>query len=80
MKAFQAERKTYIDDSKGTNVDATVKAMNAMTEPTVILLGGKDKGYDYMPLLSLTSKYFSPLKYTLPFSKYAPSVLSRIEK
>ncbi len=43
---------TYIDDSKGTNVDATVKAMNAMTEPTVILLGGKDKGYDYMPLFS----------------------------
>ena len=35
---------TYIDDSKGTNVDATVKAMNAMTEPTVILLGGKEIG------------------------------------
>ncbi|MDE6597256.1 MAG: UDP-N-acetylmuramoyl-L-alanine--D-glutamate ligase, partial [Clostridia bacterium] len=41
---------TYVDDSKGTNVDATVKAALAMTEPTVILLGGKDKGYDYEPL------------------------------
>lgn len=38
---------TYVDDSKGTNSDATVKAVNAMTQPTVILLGGKDKGDDY---------------------------------
>lgn len=41
---------TYIDDSKGTNIDATVKAAQTMTAPTVILLGGKDKGYDYAPL------------------------------
>lgn len=41
---------TYVDDSKGTNVDATLKAAAAMTAPTVILLGGKDKGYDYEPL------------------------------
>lgn len=41
---------TYINDSKGTNVDATVKAAQSMTAPTVILLGGKDKGYDYVPL------------------------------
>lgn len=38
---------TYVNDSKGTNVDATVKAAQSMTAPTVILLGGKDKGYDY---------------------------------
>lgn len=43
---------TYVDDSKGTNVDATIKAVKTMTEPTVILLGGKDKGYDYEPLFS----------------------------
>lgn len=41
---------TYIDDSKGTNVDATVQAARSMKSPTVILLGGKDKGYDYEPL------------------------------
>lgn len=41
---------TYVDDSKGTNVDATVKAVETMNEPTVLLLGGKDKGYDYIPL------------------------------
>ncbi len=41
---------TYIDDSKGTNIDATIKAAQTMAAPTVILLGGKDKGYDYTPL------------------------------
>lgn len=43
---------TYIDDSKGTNVDATVKAIQTMTEPTLLLLGGKDKGYDYTSLFN----------------------------
>lgn len=37
----------YVDDSKGTNVDATIKAVGCMKEETVLLLGGKDKGYDY---------------------------------
>ncbi len=37
----------YIDDSKGTNVDATLTAVGCMQSDTVILLGGKDKGYDY---------------------------------
>lgn len=46
----EADGITYIDDSKGTNVDATVKAAQTMQAPTVILLGGKDKGYDYTPL------------------------------
>lgn len=41
---------TYINDSKGTNVDATLKAVDSATRPTVLLLGGKDKGYDYAPL------------------------------
>lgn len=43
---------TYIDDSKGTNTDAAIKAAKTMSEPTVILLGGKDKGYDYSPLFN----------------------------
>ncbi len=42
----------YIDDSKGTNVDATVKAVATMKEETVLLLGGKNKGYDYKTLFT----------------------------
>lgn len=43
---------TYIDDSKATNVDATVKAVACMKGETILLLGGKDKGYDYSALFS----------------------------
>lgn len=45
----------YVDDSKATNVDATIKAVESMTKPTVLLLGGKDKGYDYSPLFNYLS-------------------------
>ena len=38
---------TYINDSKGTNVDATLNAIGCMQADTVLLLGGRDKGYDY---------------------------------
>ena len=37
----------YIDDSKATNVDATLKAVGAIKSEIVLLVGGKDKGYDY---------------------------------
>lgn len=43
----KADGVKYVDDSKGTNVDATIKAVGCMKEKTVLLLGGKDKGYDY---------------------------------
>ncbi len=41
---------TYVDDSKGTNVDASVQAIRTIKEKTILLLGGKNKGYDYMKL------------------------------
>jgi UDP-N-acetylmuramoylalanine--D-glutamate ligase len=37
----------YFNDSKATNVDATLKAVDAFSEPLIIILGGKDKGSDY---------------------------------
>ena len=40
----------FIDDSKGTNVDATLKAVESMKRETILLLGGKNKGYDYKKL------------------------------
>lgn len=43
---------TYIDDSKGTNTDATLKAVATMKQDTILLLGGKDKGYRYEPLFA----------------------------
>ena len=37
----------YVNDSKGTNIDAALTAVSCMQSDTVLLLGGKDKGYDY---------------------------------
>lgn len=41
---------TYINDSKGTNVDASIRAVRAMKAPTVLLAGGYDKHTDFLPL------------------------------
>jgi UDP-N-acetylmuramoylalanine--D-glutamate ligase len=40
----------YFNDSKATNVDATLKAIHAFPGNIWIILGGKDKGSDYLPL------------------------------
>ncbi len=40
----------YFNDSKGTNVDSTIKAVQTMTRPTVIILGGYDKHTSFDPL------------------------------
>ena len=40
------------NDSKGTNVDATLTAIRALPGPLVLLLGGTDKGASYEPLRS----------------------------
>ncbi|MBQ2834052.1 MAG: UDP-N-acetylmuramoyl-L-alanine--D-glutamate ligase, partial [Clostridia bacterium] len=41
---------TWINDSKGTNVDSTQKAIATMTKPTVLILGGSDKKTSFDPL------------------------------
>ncbi len=39
----------YFNDSKGTNIDATIKAVEAMTKKVVLIAGGVDKGSSYEP-------------------------------
>lgn len=50
--AFCGERGgvRVFNDSKGTNVDATLTAIRALPGPLVVLLGGTDKGASYRPL------------------------------
>ncbi|HEX9396117.1 MAG TPA: UDP-N-acetylmuramoyl-L-alanine--D-glutamate ligase [Burkholderiales bacterium] len=40
----------WYDDSKGTNVGATVAALTGLKRPTVLILGGEGKGQDFSPL------------------------------
>jgi UDP-N-acetylmuramoylalanine--D-glutamate ligase len=43
----------FYNDSKATNVDAAVKAIQAFPGPLLVILGGKDKGSPYTPLHDL---------------------------
>ena len=45
----------YYNDSKGTNVDATVTALKAFSSPVILLAGGHEKGLDLSPLKPLLS-------------------------
>jgi UDP-N-acetylmuramoylalanine--D-glutamate ligase len=40
----------FYDDSKGTNVGATVAALRGLSRPVVLIAGGDGKGQDFMPL------------------------------
>ena len=46
----------WINDSKATNVNSCYYALEAMTTPTVLILGGKDKGNDYSEILPLVKE------------------------
>ncbi|MFN0315551.1 MAG: UDP-N-acetylmuramoyl-L-alanine--D-glutamate ligase [Burkholderiales bacterium] len=41
---------SFFDDSKGTNVGATVAALSGFTQPTVLIAGGDGKGQEFSPL------------------------------
>ena len=41
---------SFYNDSKGTNVDSTIRALESFTEPIVLIAGGKGKGQDFTPL------------------------------
>ncbi len=47
----------FYNDSKATNVDSTIKALEAFESGVIIILGGKDKGSDYAPLAPLVREH-----------------------
>lgn len=46
----------FVNDSKATNVNACWYALESMTQPTVLILGGKDKGNDYSEIFDLVKE------------------------
>ena len=54
---------TYINDSKATNVDACYCALDAMTTPVVLIIGGRDKGNDYSQLFNIVREKCRALVY-----------------
>lgn len=46
----------FINDSKATNVNSTWFALESMTKPTILILGGVDKGNDYSAIEDLVKE------------------------
>ncbi len=65
----------FVNDSKGTNVDATLKALQSFEEPVVLILGGKDKGGDFTLLLRAIQR---GVKGLVAIGEAAPRILREL--
>lgn len=61
----------YIDDSKGTNVGATIAAVAGMPGPLVMIAGGEGKGQDFRPL---AAAFRGKVRHAVLIGKDAPAV------
>ena len=50
-------RVEWYDDSKGTNVGATIAALKGLAKRTVLILGGEGKGQDFSPLAPVVAQF-----------------------
>ena len=66
----------FINDSKGTNPEATMIAIEAMTKPIILFLGGKDKQSDFDALFQLISQ---KVKHTIILGETASKIISSAE-
>jgi UDP-N-acetylmuramoylalanine--D-glutamate ligase len=55
--AERADGVIYYDDSKGTNVGATVAALEGLRRKVVLIVGGDGKGQDFSPLKDAFARY-----------------------
>jgi UDP-N-acetylmuramoylalanine--D-glutamate ligase len=67
----------WYDDSKGTNVGATVAALKGLGKKAVVILGGDGKGQDFSPLGPVVSSFSSK---ALLIGRDAPLIEKVLEK
>jgi UDP-N-acetylmuramoylalanine--D-glutamate ligase len=65
----------YIDDSKGTNVGATIAAVAGMPGPLVMIAGGEGKGQDFTPL---ASAFRGKVREAVLIGKDAPAIAASL--
>ncbi len=51
----------YVNDSKGTNPDSTIKAIQSYDRPIILIAGGMDKGSNFDELLETAKSYVKSL-------------------
>ncbi len=67
----------YINDSKATNIHATLNALNNFNKPLILLLGGSNKGEDFSYLFkNLTQN----IKYIVAFGKTGKKIFNLSKK
>jgi UDP-N-acetylmuramoylalanine--D-glutamate ligase len=65
----------YIDDSKGTNVGATIAAVSGMPGPLVMIAGGEGKGQDFTPL---AVAFRGKVRHAVLIGKDAPAIAAAL--
>jgi UDP-N-acetylmuramoylalanine--D-glutamate ligase len=66
----------YIDDSKGTNVGATIAAVAGMAGPLVMIAGGEGKGQDFTPL---AGAFRGKVREAVLIGKDAPAIAAALK-
>lgn len=66
----------FINDSKGTNVGATLKSIDSFGCPIILIAGGKDKGLDYRPLGDLIKR---KVKYSILIGENKTKIRSELK-
>jgi UDP-N-acetylmuramoylalanine--D-glutamate ligase len=66
----------FIDDSKGTNVGATIAAVAGMAGPLVVIAGGEGKGQDFKPL---AAAFRGKVREAVLIGKDAPAIAAALE-
>ena len=66
----------YVDDSKGTNVGATIAAVSGLDGPLVIIAGGDGKGQDFTPL---AAAFRGKVRLAVLLGRDAPALAGALE-
>ena len=61
----------YVDDSKGTNVGATIAAVGGLAGPLVMIAGCEGKGQDFAPL---AAAFTGKVRHVVLIGKDAPAI------
>jgi UDP-N-acetylmuramoylalanine--D-glutamate ligase len=61
----------YIDDSKGTNVGATLAAVDGMPGPLLVIAGGEGKNQDFAPL---AAAFRGKVRHTVLIGRDGPAI------
>jgi UDP-N-acetylmuramoylalanine--D-glutamate ligase len=67
---------TYINDSKGTNVGATVAAVNGMQGPLIMIAGGDGKNQDFAELAAV---FRGKVRHTVLIGRDAPAIAAALK-